>query len=352
MNKIKLFFFSFLAMFIMVSLQRLGVTSPVNPMSFISPLAKNVIHKQMQSQQEIKAKLQQKANLFHLSTNQASFIKDAQAASSFDDAASYAVIDMDNGNILLNKKSDHQLPIASLTKIMTAVVALDLAKPDEVFQITRADANVTPTKIGVIPGQTMTLEELLNGLLLVSGNDAAETIKNGINAKYKDEVFIKAMNDKAKFLGLQNTSFANPQGFDDKNNYSSAEDLAILAHYAMTQYPLIAQIAQKPYNFLKADTNHKQFDMYNWNSLIGVYPGAAGLKIGNTDAAGSTMVVSATRGGKNLAVILLGAPDILHRDLWAAELLDVGFEKTIGLPPVNVSRTQLAAKYKTWKYWH
>jgi len=352
MNKIKLVIFSGLAMFIMVCLQNLGISSPINPMKLISPLAQNLGKKQPEASKEIKIKLQQKANNFHIIHASTPFVKNAQAAAPYDQAASYAIIDMDNGTIILNKDSEKQVPIASLTKIMTAVVSLDLSRPTDIITITQTDTKVSPTRIGVIPGEKMTLHELLQGALLVSGNDAAEAIRTGIDAKYHDSVFINAMNEKAKFLGLSNTHFANPQGFDNPGNYSTAEDLAILTHYALTQYPLIADIAKKEYAFVPANENHKQFDMYNWNSLVGVYPGAQGLKIGNTDAAGSTIIVSAKRSGKHIGVILLGAPDILNRDLWTAELLDLGFAKTLGLPPVNVTKEQLQAKYKTWKYWN
>src|SRR5690606_3687251 len=96
---------------------------------------------------------------------------------------------------------------------------------------------------------------------------------------------------------------------------------------------------------------HKQFDLYNWNGLLGVYPGASGVKIGNTGDAQKTTIVTAERNGKKLLVVVLGAPGVLERDMWAAELLDLGFEKQYGMAPINVTEEQLRAKYKTWKYW-
>ena len=101
-----------------------------------------------------------------------------------------------------------------------------------------------------------------------------------------------------------------------------------------------------------SNENHKQFDLYNWNGLLDVYPDVHGVKIGNTAAAQKTTIVYSTRGGKKLVAVVLGAPDITKRDLWAAKLLDIGYQQTLGLPPVNVTEEQLAAKYSTWHYWN
>lgn len=160
------------------------------------------------------------------------------------------------------------------------------------------------------------------------------------------------MNEKATFLGLTNTHFTNPQGFDAKDNYSSAEDLAILSHYALTNYPLIAQIAQKEYVYIAKNSFHKQFDLYNWNGLLGVYPQIKGLKIGNTERAGKTIIAVSNREGKQIIVVLLGAPGILERDLWTSELFDAGYTKLTHLPKVNIKEENLQAKYNTWEYWN
>lgn len=350
-RQLRIFLSAGLLMFIMMCMQHLGVRSPINPIKLISPLPQNAQEAESDAMKSIKPKLESKPNGFSLKRNP-QIIGAAHAATQVENAAAYAVVDLDTGEIIAEKNGDMRLPIASITKVMTSVVALDLVDQKELFTVSAHAASVEPTKIGVIPGQKMTLEELLNGLLLVSGNDTAEVIREGINEKYGDNVFIDAMNVKAAFLGLKNSSFANPQGFDDPNNYSSVSDLAILAHYALTNYPLIAEIAKRDYHYVNATDSHKQFDMYNWNGLLGVYPDAQGLKIGNTDDAGKTTIVTATRGGKKMAAIVLGAPRIIERDLWAAELLDLGYERTLGLPPINVTEEQLRAKYNTWHYWN
>lgn len=261
---------------------------------------------------------------------------------------SYLAIDFETGDIILEKNADETRRIASLTKIMTAVVALDLASPDEEFTVTEYAADRIPTKIGVVPGQKLTLEELLNAIMLTSANDAAEVIREGIDRKYGDDVFIKAMNEKAKFLGLTDTSFDNPQGFDGKGNYSTAKDFAILSHYAMHNYPVFERIVRQDYIFLSENHNHKQFDLINWNGLIGVYPNTYGIKIGYTENAGKTTIVASERNGKHVLVVLLGADSILDRDYYAAQLLDMAFEKEFGFEPVGVTVEQLNEKYATW----
>lgn len=266
------------------------------------------------------------------------------------DAKSYVLADIDTGKVLIQKNGSQRLPIASLTKIMTAVVALDISNPSEYFTVSNSAANQTPTRIGVIPGQKMKLSELLNALLMTSANDAASVIQEGIDQNYGDGVFVEAMNKKAKLLGLKNTSFQNPQGFDSDTNYSTAYDLAVLSKFAIDNYPLIKQIVKKDYEFLAQDRNHKQFDLYNWNGLLDVYPNTIGIKIGNTNSALKTSIVLSNRSEKRLLAVVLGAPDLYARDLDAAALLDYGYNKTLGLTPVGVTQAMLQEKYNTWRY--
>lgn len=351
-QQLRIFICTSLAMFIMVCLQHMGVMGIKNPIKLVMPIPQNAPVEETGAMKTIRPMLEEKKNTFQLKNPSSDVVAPAHAGSVLDSAAGYAVVDLDTGEVIAAKDGNAQLPIASITKVMTSVVALDLADANEEFAVSDHASTIIPTKLGIVPGQKMTLDELLNGLMLVSANDTAEVIREGIDAKYGEAIFIKAMNEKAKFLGLKNTSFANPQGFDDPNNYSSPEDLAILTHYALTHYPEIAEIAKKEYQFVAANQNHKQFDMYNWNGLLGVYPDAQGLKIGSTGDAGKTTIVTSTRGGKKMAAVVLGAPRIIERDLWAAQLLDLGYERTLGLKPVNITEEQLRTKYQTWKYWN
>lgn len=346
-QQLKIFFLAFLAMFIITSLQYLGVRSPWKPPKITMPISE----KKNPTIDIIKPKLEKVPSTFSLKEEQA-LIPQTYAAEDLDQLAAYAVIDMDTGEIIQERNGNERLPIASITKIMTAIVGLDLAEPSELFTIDAQAASMIPTKIGIVPGEKMTFEELLNASLMTSANDATQQIKNSIDKKYNDSVFVDAMNDKATFLHLTDTHFANPMGFDDEANYSSAKDLAKLAEYALTNYPLFSEIVAKDHIQLPANANHKQFDLYNWNGLIDVYPEVHGVKIGNTDKAGMTTVVYANRGDKKMLAVVLGAPTIVTRDLWAAKLLDIGYKKTLGLEPVNVTEEQLSAKYNTWHYWN
>lgn len=352
----KIFLLSLVAQFVVAVALNLGMRAPETFRFLSLPEMQRSVSQLLSPQAgkpdifaTVMLKLEQKPNTFQLKKD-TSLVPVAYAASDYDQAESYVVVDMGTGQILASKNSQQEMPIASLTKVMSAVVALDLASPNEIFTVTPKAANMIPTKIGVVVGQKMTLSELLNASLLTSANDAMQVVADGINNKFGQDVFVRAMNAKAQTLGLKDTHFTNPEGLDNGHPYSSASDFAVLSAYALQNYPQIAGIVDKDYQFLPTDQNHKQFDLYNWNGLLDVYPGVYGLKIGNTDNAGYTTAVAAERGGHRVLVVLLGAPGVLQRDLWAGELLDNGFSK-FGLSPVNVTESQLETKYATWKYW-
>lgn len=348
---IKVFCLAFVPMFIIVVLQHLGVKSNLfqqvkAQISIEKPIPddKNVID-------EIKPILEKKKPEFEIK-KETSFVRQTYADSGLlaEQANAYLVIDMDSGKVLAEKNSETEFAIASITKVMTSVVALDLANPEELFPIDQTAAAVEPSIIGVTQGEKLTVDELLRGALLSSGNDAAEALRDGIDLKYNQKIFIDAMNEKAKIIGMNNTRFTNPQGYDYGRSYSTAIDVARLTQYALTQYPLIDEIVKLDYYYLPENQNHKEFKLYNWNGLIGVYPDTMGVKIGNTGRAGKTTVVVSNRNGKKIMAVLLGAPDIKERDLWTAELLDLGYQKALGLTPVNITEDQLLAKYASWYY--
>lgn len=348
---VKIFLINMVAMFLMVALPKLGVkivTQNSNFQGIVSPLPtkENLLNK-------IMPKLQEKVNSFKLQKSSSLIlVPTVQASGEYDNANGYAVVDFNTGEVLAEKNLSKKIPLASITKVMTAVTALDLLDKDELITITQRAADREPTKIGIVAGQKMTLEELINAALLTSANDATQAIADGVDAKYGENgLFVKAMNAKATSMGLRNTQFENVMGLDGANQYSSPEDIAIFTHYALTNYPLITEIVKKDYKFYPADKNHKQFDLYNWNGLLGVYPGVAGVKIGNTEDAGYTTSLVSEREGKKVIVVMLGAPGVLKRDQFAASLLDLGFEK-LGLKPVKITEQQLKDKYSTWKYFN
>lgn len=333
---VRIFFTSLLLVFLMVVLSHTNIKPTlVNPL----PAIPNVL-------EMVKPKLENNSHNFQLKKQ---LIPSAYAGSDFEQAAAYLVADFDDGTILAYKNLSVRLPIASLTKIMTAVVGLDLASPEEIFSVSEGAASQVPTKVMLKSGERFKFQDLLAFMLISSANDSAAVIKEGINAKYRQDIFIQAMNYKAEFLRLRNTRFANAAGFDDPNNFSSVEDLSKLTHYALTNYPVIAELVGKSYLDLTNDADLRLY-LNNWNGLLGVYPGVSGVKTGNTEESGNTTIVLSEREGKKVLVIVLGAPGVLERDLWSAELLDLGFSKLADLPPASITQTQLKQKYSSWKY--
>jgi D-alanyl-D-alanine carboxypeptidase len=350
-HQIKVFICSLLAIFLMMSLHYMGVPSPFKAKITHPSVQNKAEAASEEAMKKIRPKLQKQKNDFKLKKESRLFFPEANAEempANYDAASGYIVADLESGKILAEKNADQHMPIASITKIMTAIIALDLASPSEQITITDNAAAYPPSKINVVPGEKMTLEELLNASLLASANDATEAIHDGVNANYTADVFVRAMNEKAELLGLKNTHFTNPQGFDFQDNGSSPADLAILTSYALKNYPLIAQIVQKDVQYLPANEYHHENTLYNWNGLIGVYPDTVGMKIGNTNAAGYTTTVVSNRGGKKLFVALLGAPGVLERDLWSAQLLDEAYKKAFNFDPINITEEQLRAKYASW----
>lgn len=341
----KLFLFSMVAIFVMVMLSHLHLPKP-QPLQTVQ-YAVNTLQNKPDPFGPIREKLEQKKNNFTLHTS-TDLIPSAYAASGVDQAASYAVMNADTGDVLAQKDINQPVYIASLTKIMSAMVSLDLSSPDTIYTVTDPATHVVPTVIGVTAGEKFTLKELLTAALMYSANDSVEVIRQGIDQQYGPGTFVKAMNDKAQFIGLKNTHFTNPQGFDDPYNFSSSGDLLIMTHYALENYPLINQIIQQQTAILPANQYHKEYKLVNWNSLVGVYPGAYGVKIGQTDDAHKTMIVGAKRGNTNVIAVVLSAPGYFERDQWTASLLDLGFEKLANLSPVSVTKSALQAKYNSW----
>lgn len=332
---IAVFFINMLAAFLMAVIPHLGFKT-----ALISPSIK-----QVDPLENITPKLELKQNNFQPKIQHFSQVL---AAADLDNASAFGVVDLETAKVLAEKNFSKKLPIASLTKIMTAAVALDLSSPDEQFTVSEKASVQIPTKVMLKPEEKYSLEFLLKSALISSANDSAQVIREGIDQKYGSGLFIRAMNKKADILGLKNTHFASSQGYDDPLNYSSVEDLSTLSAYALN-YPLIAQIASESIDDQTNKGQDMRFYLQNWNGLLGVYPGISGLKIGNTDQAGYTTVVVSERAGHKLLAIVLGAPGVLERDLWASQLLDIGFTK-LGVPAANITEDQLKTKYAAWKY--
>ena len=241
-------------------------------------------------------------------------------------AKSALIYDLKNQKVLFSKNPEKKLPMASLTKIMTAIVAVESPKKDGQYIVVQADL-VGENSMGLSIDETFSLEELLYGLILTSGNDAAETLAS--NFPQGRGQFIKAMNNKAKALGLNSTHFTNPTGFEgDGQQYTTAYDLLVITNYAM-QLPLFKKVAGTfDYHILVTD-NHKEFYLENETNLLTSYPGVMGVKTGYTPEAGLCLVTYLNFKGHKIIGILLGSD---NRRQEMKDLLDYAL-KIQGITP-------------------
>ena len=230
------------------------------------------------------------------------------------------VLDVKTGDVLYRLHPLRRLPMASLTKIMTALVVTSEAQSREPVRITRAALNYSGSGVGQLPkGRRVRLETLLNGLMLVSGNDAA--IALAVHVSGTEKRFVRLMNEKARLWGLRCTRFASSHGLENGNR-SCGADLAVLTRLAMANRR-ISRIARRSQAQFRFPIKGGRLYLYGHNPLIRAgYPGAIGLKTGYTQAAGRCFVGVARRRGRTLGVVLLGSPDPGRQ---ARRLLNLGF---------------------------
>lgn len=239
-------------------------------------------------------------------------------------AQSALFIDSKSGKVLFAKNASQRLPIASLVKVMTVLVALEHKKMDDVFLVSKKATEMEPDEMILLPGERMTLKELLYGIFLVSANDAAEVLAEETTGNRAE--FIKLMNDKAIQLGMKDSFFTNPTGLDEdsNNSYSSAYDLAILTRYLIRNFPEVVEISGTEHIYLPVTEKHQDYDMYSGINLLTTYPGVVGFKTGYTPEAGFTLITLARKDGHEVIGVLLGSQ---YRRDEARELLDYSFKK-------------------------
>lgn len=217
-------------------------------------------------------------------------------------AAAYLVqvggIDLWAGN------ADVRLPPASLTKVMTALVVLEDYKPDEVAVVSAAAARQGGTRLRLKAGEKVSVADLLAATLLVSANDACAALAE--HHAGSTAAFVGRMNDRAAALGLANTHFANPCGFDAPDHYSSVRDLARAAHAGMAHPEFAAIVAKQQARIATAD-GKRTFALKNRNALIGTYEPAIGIKTGFTNRAGKCLISLAEKNGVRVLVVMLNA---------------------------------------------
>ncbi len=233
------------------------------------------------------------------------------------------MFDVDTGRVLWRHNPTKVLPIASLTKMMTALVVVDRVPDGAKVRVTKQALAYQGSGVGVLPrGKWIGVNTMLHGLLLPSGNDAAIALAQRAAAGSVKR-FVRLMNERARAMGLLCTRFNTPSGIEDNGNHSCASDLAAIGR-AVLREPRLARIVRRRSAVLPFPIKGGRLYLYNNNPLLRQgYPGTTGLKTGYTDAAGHCLVATARRGPVKLGVVLLHSPDTGKQ---ATQLLNRGFK--------------------------
>ncbi|MCI3131427.1 D-alanyl-D-alanine carboxypeptidase [Phenylobacterium aquaticum] len=233
------------------------------------------------------------------------------------------VVDAKSGEVLYAKRADSPRYPASITKIMTLYLTFDALstgrlKPDETIVISPHAAAQAPTKLGLAPGETLSVNDAMQALAIKSANDVAVALAEKLGGS--ESRFAAMMSLRAQELGMVNTRFVNASGLPDSRQISTARDIAILSRAVMRDYPQYYRLfSQQQFTF-------RGVTMNNHNGLLGKMPGVDGLKTGYTNASGYNLAVSAVRDNRRLIAVVMGGPSTAARDLNAEDLLLTGFD--------------------------
>ena len=232
-------------------------------------------------------------------------------------AKSAILINAETGDVYFSKNAEEKLPMASTTKIMTALVALESSNLTDTVEIDRRAVGIEGSSVYLTEGELLTMEDLLYSLLLASANDAAVAIAIEVGGNI--EAFADMMNEKALLLGLKNTHFENPHGLDSKEHYTTAHDLAIIAAKALENETFAKIVSTTKYSF---DGKNGTRTVVNHNKLLRLYEDCIGVKTGFTKKSGRCLVSAAEREGLRLVAVTIGAPDDWQDH---TKMLDLGF---------------------------
>ncbi|MBI5414304.1 D-alanyl-D-alanine carboxypeptidase [Candidatus Peregrinibacteria bacterium] len=219
------------------------------------------------------------------------------------------IVDVASGTPIWGKNVEEERAIASLTKLMTALIIVESHDMSEVVTVSSSFQNILGAKMKVVPGEKITIENLLNGLLIPSGNDAAHVL-----AEYhsgSEEAFVKEMNMRAYYLGMQHTHFQNPHGLDADQHYSSPADLAILTRKIL-EYPKIREIIRMKKKTVFSVDGGTQHALTSTNELLFSPFPVYGVKTGTTDKAGQCLIALIKNDRQEVLVIVLGSTDRFH----------------------------------------
>lgn len=247
--------------------------------------------------------------------------------------AQAAVICDQAGNVLFSKNPEQEMPMASITKIMTAMVALDSGKSmDDVCTISDAHLDGTAQQAGYTTSDTPTFRELMMSMLVFSANDAAYNV--AVNVAGSEEAFVERMNEKAQELGMTHTHFVNSHGLEDDDHYSCAQDLVTMGRYALQHYPFIAQAVTT--RTTTAHVNGSEVTLSSTDALVGSYPGMRGIKTG-AYSEGYTFLGACERDNVQLFSCVLGCSSNSGRFADTQSMMDWAYSNYRKLRPVQAS---------------
>lgn len=236
-------------------------------------------------------------------------------------AKSAVVISADTCEVVYSKNMNEQLPMASTTKIMSSIIALEYGAIDKMQRVTTDMIAVEGSSIGLLDGDEISLKTLVKGMLLESGNDAANAVAHIVGGSIPG--FVKMMNDKAKEIGMYSTSFETPSGLDGEKHYSTAFDMAVLGAYAIKN-PEFKSICEDESDVVYYGNPPYRRVFTNHNKLLDLYDGAFGIKTGFTKKSGRCLVSAVCKDGKTLVAVTLNAPDDWNDHI---KMYDYAFEK-------------------------
>ena len=238
-------------------------------------------------------------------------------------AQSAIVMDFDTGRVIFEKNAYQRRPMASTTKVMTAIIALENGNLDDIVTISRNATSIHGSLMHLHTGEKLPLRDLMYGLLLCSGNDASIAIAEHVGGSV--EGFLEMMNNKAKEIGANNTHFTSPHGLDDVGHHSTAYDMALITKYALN-IPVFNEIVKT--KSIQVGNRY----LNNSNEMLTSYEGADGVKTGYTGRAGRCLITSATRDGRRFISVVLFCDSRSQRALSSKKYWTILF---IILPPHN-----------------
>jgi D-alanyl-D-alanine carboxypeptidase (penicillin-binding protein 5/6) len=279
--------------------------------------------------------------------------KNVQPIDMAPNAGSAVLMDADTGTIIVNKNMDAKLPPASITKIMTMLLimeALDQGKikMDEKVRVSEYAASMGGSQIFLEQGEEMSVQEMLKGIAMASGNDASVAMAEKLAGS--EENFVQMMNERAQQLGMKNTHFVNCNGLPVANHYTSAHDIAIMSR-ELLKHPDITKFTGVYQDYLRKDSE-KPFWLVNTNKLVRFYSGADGLKTGYTSEAKFCLSATAKRENLRVIAVVLGEPNTKTRNAEVTKLFDYAFAQYTNYPlfkageslgSFNVSKGQLTS---------